>query len=361
MRGHVSKICLAILLHQAPKWNRVPPNIMLLEAVVTFAAISCSSNETYQMKTLTNSHQHPWLLLNLRNPEVVSRMMDEISDGSREELIFLLFLVFYALTLRGSETLAEQYLAIITPKASFAFFASVLAAIAPAQGDNGFRAIGELLLSPRTQFLTPIAGHSVSDDTSNFPQLRRSHQDLFNSYDLQLGASELPDPKIAAILLLLSKDLSSGVQWQLQSLNLNLRNPWLQLAAYMIANSRIPNRFCMDIRASPDHRVYNMLGALSLPRYFGYGSTTHRAWCERHIWTSFIGSMEPAISFLVLYSCMVSFDEFDLPLFSNYHGALHLLFNPTLPDHHFPKGWKILHKFMYWHAGSAFVLCSLPL
>ena len=350
MRGHVSKICLAILLHQAPKWNLIaPPNIMLLEAVVTFAAISCSSNETYQMKTLMDSHQHPWLLLNLRNPEVVSRIMDEIGDSSQEELIFLLFLVIYALALHGSATLAEQYLAIITPKADFAFFASVLTAIAPALGDCGFCEIGELLLSPQTQFLTPMAGHSVSDDISNFPQLRCGHQDLFNNYDLQLGASELPDPTIATILLLLSKHLSDNVRSQLQSLGPNLRNPWLQYAAYLIAERLIPDGSCLDIMTSPDQKVHNMLGALSLLRYSeGDVYSAHDRYPSLN---SFLGSTEPAICCPVLYHHKVWSDGVVPPLVRDVLGAFGILFNPTLPDHHLPKGWNILHKFMYRHEG----------
>ena len=280
-------------------------------------------------------------------------MTDEIGDSSREELISLLFLIIYALTLRGSKALAEQYLVMITAKADFAFCASALTAIAPALGDDGFRVIGKLLLSPRRQFFTPPAGGSVSHNMADPPQLRHSHQDLFNSYDLHIGANEFPDPKIAAILLLLSKDLSLKVREQLQSLDLNLRNPWLQLAAYMIANHRIPDGSCMDIGPSPDHRVHSMLGALSLPWYLEDNGLIHTRLDEFCISGSFLGSMEPAISFPVLYSCILGLDEFVLPLFPDRHGALHLLFNPTLPDHHLPKGWNILRIFMYWHRGSA--------
>ena len=349
MRYHIGKICLAILLHQVPEWNRrTPPNIMLLEAVVTFTTISCSSNETYQIKTLTNSHQHPWLLLNIQNSEAVSRMTDEIGN-SCEELISLLFLVIYALTLRRSKALAEQHLDMITAKADFPCCASALAAIAPALGDDGFRVFGKLLLSPQRQFFIPPAGGFMSNNMANPLQLRRGHQDLFHSYDLQIGANKFPDPKIAAILLLLSKDLSRKVRRQLQSLDLNLRNPWLQLAAYMIANHCILDSSCMDIRTYPDHRVYNMLRALSLPWYLAGGGIISRAWDKHHILNSFLGSMEPIISYPVLYSCMLSSNKNVLWLSSDSHCALHLLFNPTLPDHHLPKGWNILHNFMYWH------------
>ena len=55
-------ICLEVLLNNAPKWHSIDPSdIVLLEAVVTLAAISCSSDKAYQLKILTNSR-----LLSLR-------------------------------------------------------------------------------------------------------------------------------------------------------------------------------------------------------------------------------------------------------------------------------------------------------
>ena len=333
MGDYVSRICLAVLLHQAPKWNQMtPPSIMLIEAVVTLVAVSCSSNETYQMKTLTNSHQYPWLLLNLRNIDLIRRMRDEIASRWREEVISILFLVIYALTLVGSERLAEQYLAIITAKADFASCASALSKIAPALGDDGFRAIGELLLSPQTQFSTTKAGVSMSNNTSATPQVRQTHLDLFNNYDLHLGTSEFPDPKIAAILLLLSKNLGTTVRLDILNLKLVLRDPWLQIAANKILRHRISDEPTMDMPLFHDHRVCNMLGAFSLL----HGSSITGTLTQ----PVFLGSSEPTICCAALRHFVASMPSHDLS------GAVHVVFNPKLPNHHLSKGWDILNLFM---------------
>ena len=137
MKHHVSKICLAILSHQVPKWHWLSrPEAMLIEAVVTLLAISCSSDEVYPVKTLTNSYQHPWLLLNLRNPELITRMFEDVHQRWYEGLISVLFLVVYALTQRDSPSLTQRYLAKITVKADFLLCASSLTAIAPVLGDR---------------------------------------------------------------------------------------------------------------------------------------------------------------------------------------------------------------------------------
>jgi len=71
-------ICVGILSGQAPRWDfETRPDIVFLEAVVAFVAISCSSDVTYQRKTLNNSHQYPWLLLNLRNPELIRNVIED--------------------------------------------------------------------------------------------------------------------------------------------------------------------------------------------------------------------------------------------------------------------------------------------
>ena len=348
MKHHVSKICLAILLHQAPKWNQITlPDIMLIEAMITFAAISCSSNEIYQLKTFTNSHQHSWLLLNLRDPDLVTRTMDEIDDDRHEELISLLFLVIYALTLRGSKGLAELYLDIITARADFAFCASALSTIAPALGDDGFRAIRELLLAPQTQFLSPTA---MSNNVSDFPQVRHSHQDLLNNYDLHLGASGSPDPKIAAILLLLFK----GGNIREIGHDIALINPWLWCVANMLAFSGyIPHSHSMEIRSFRDCRVHNMFGALSLLQHAS-GLNIYDIPYPVCFLASFLEASNPAISCPVLYHYMEFVHYNTSPPSCYFSGALHIVFNPILPSHHLPRGWGILyrflHKFDYYNA-----------
>ena len=351
MKHHVSKICLAILLHQAPKWDqKTTPNIMLIESVVTLVAISCSSNEAYQMKILTNSHEHPWLLLNLRNPELISRMIENIHRSRDNEPISLLFLVLHALILRGSVTLAAQYLAIITAKVDFVLCASALTAIAPALGDDGLSAIGGLLLAPQTQFLTSDSDNVMSE----------IHQGLFMNYDLQLEASQLPDPNIFAILLLLAKNLDPLVGQQLQGTDLKLKNPWLEFAAKLIYWVDLTGKPGIDMRSICDSRLRNMLVALCLQR-----SLTS---------VSFLESRELSISSSALLSHLrngISHSNL-LPPSHYLPGAVHALFNPILPDNYLHKGWKILHEFMggfeklsvEWRqtfAEAFFTLSCLPL
>ena len=341
---HVSKICLTILLHQTPRWNqKTPPNIMLIEAVVTLAAISCSSNETYQRKTLANSHHHPWLLLNLRNPELIDRVIENMDHNSREELISLLFLVLYGLLLRGSKALAVRYLAIITAKCDFASCASALTVIAPALGNDAFFAIGRSLMARQTQFLTPEVDVSMSDP----PRIGLNHHGLLDSYDLLLGVDRLPDPGILAILLLLSKDLGPSVKQRLQGTDLELRNPWLQLVANVIAQRVIPDESGMDYKPFPDDKVHNMIAALTLSRY-SEGEIIHSTARESLLLASFLPSREFAISSLALHHYLQTVISYSNPPPPSRYlsGAVYALFSPILPDDYLPKGWEILHMFV---------------
>ena len=341
---YVSKMCLTILLRQAPRWNqKTSPNIMLIEAVVTLAAISCSSDETYQRQTLTNSNQHPWLLLNLRNPELISGMINNINHSSRKELISLLFLVLYGLFLRGSKALAVRYLAIITAKCDFPLCASALALIAPALGDDAFFAIGGSLLAPQTQFLRPEVDGSISDPL----QIGPTHQGLFDNYDLQLGASRFPDRENLAILLLLSKNLDPRVVQQLQGTDLKLRNFWLHLVANVIAQRDIPDETGMDFEPFHDHRVHNMIAALSLLRYSD-GTVIHSIARGSLLLASFLPSREFTISALALRHYLETVTSYSNPPPPSRYlsGAVHALFSPILPDDYLPEGWNILHMFV---------------
>lgn len=220
MRSCATAICLPILSRHAQKWNsKIPPNIMVVEAVITFAAISYSETETDQIQILSNSRQYPWLLQNLRNTGLTS-MMTDVTDGiGRRELISLLFLIVYALNLRGSATLAAQYISMITESADFCLCASALTAIAPALGNQGFRTIRNSLLAPQTQLLElSDTDYALVWKSPTFSRLQRRRQYLLKNYD-PLG---FPDPNILAILLLLSKRLSPDVRMQLQHLDLKL-------------------------------------------------------------------------------------------------------------------------------------------
>ena len=320
---HVSKMCLTILWHQAPKWNRkTPPNIMLIEAVITLAAISRSSNETYQRETLTNSHRHPWLLLNLRNPKVISGMIENMNDSSQKELISLLFLVTYGLFLRGSEDLARQYLAIILAKCNFSLCASGLVVIAPALGDDLFVVVGGLLQEPQTRH-------------------------LLKNYGLQLGASQFPDPESLAILLLLSRNLQRSVRWQLRYTGLKLKNPWLHLVASVIAQYNIPDESGMDFKGFHGHRVHNMIAALSLSRY-SEGYLIHSTARESLLLASFLPSREFIISSLALSHYLETVISYSNPPPPSHYlsGAMQALFSPILPDNYLLNGWKILQMFV---------------
>ena len=321
----ITKICLTILLHQAPRWNqKIPPNIMLIEAVVTLAAISCSSNETYQRKMLANSHQHPWLLLNLRDPEVISSMIENINDSSRKELISLLLLVIHGLSLWGSKALAVQYLAIIRAKRDFLLCASILVGIPPALANDVFFAIGGSLRVPQAL-------------------------GLFNNYDLLLGPSQPPDPECFAALLLLSKNLEPWVKQQMTwHPKIVLGNPWLQFIANAITRCDIPDEFGMVFDPFHDHRVHNMIAALSLLPYSEERTVIHWRDRESLFLASFLPLREIAISSLALHHYLKTVISCSNPPPPSHYlsGAVHALFSPILPDDYLSKGWEILHMFV---------------
>jgi hypothetical protein len=67
-------------------WGRRTDDVeLLLEVVVTPAAISCSPDKAYSLQTLTNRHPYPWLLLNFRNPVLQScRRYAEVRGLNRD-------------------------------------------------------------------------------------------------------------------------------------------------------------------------------------------------------------------------------------------------------------------------------------
>jgi len=177
-----------------------PPDIFLLERVVTLAAISCPPDRAYRLNILAKSRQCPWLLLNLRNPDLISILLKDAPDSCRERLITLLFLVLYALICRDSTPLADQYFAIIAAEGELPLYISALTAIAPYIGHDGLSEIGTMLAPPRTQEL----------NESGFNKPTTVQEELLKMYDLQLGASVNPGPNIFATLLMLSKYPPSG-------------------------------------------------------------------------------------------------------------------------------------------------------
>jgi hypothetical protein len=94
------EICLAILS------NHPYSLVELLEAVVTLAAVSCSSEHANRRHILTSSRKYPWLLRNLRNPALFANWFEDIPPDYHKQLFSLLFLVIDILIWRGSYPLA---------------------------------------------------------------------------------------------------------------------------------------------------------------------------------------------------------------------------------------------------------------
>jgi hypothetical protein len=337
-------ICLSMLLDDAPKWDHInPPDIVLLEAVVTLAAISSSPRRANRLSILNRSCEHPWLLLNIRDPHLISTMFESTPSDYHKQLISLLFLVLLALIYRGSYPLAIQYFTIITAKGDLPLYTSALTAIAPSISDEGLSTIGRMLLVPQTQELT-----SIRDDRMFFDQVyahRTFQEALLTSYDHQFGASENPDPNIFAILLMFSKHLPSGTIKELQNLNLELKNPWLRLAARVVAQLDIPDGSGLPMGLFHDHRVHNMIAALSLLRYTE-GKVTE--YTESLLLASFLESRDVAISSVALeYSMKTAISYSDPPAASCYLStAVSTAFNFILPDHQLRMGWNLLDIFV---------------
>ena len=337
------EICLAILLGHTPKWGyHNPPDIVLLEAMVTLLAISCSPDRANQRNILTRSRENPWLLLNIRNPNLITTFFEGTRSDDHEQLISLLFLVVYALMHRRSYPLAVQYFIAITAKGDLPLYTSGLTAIAPFMSDNGLTAIGRMLVAPQTQELTsimeaPTSVHGVT--ATEFPEA------LFKNYDHQLGASDHPDPNFFAILLMLFKGLSYVEIMGLQYCNQELRNPWLRLTARMVANLDNPDGSGVQMELGFDHRVHNMVAALSLLRYTE-GKVTQ--YTESLLLASFLQSQEFAISSVALeYYTKTVISYLDPSAPSRYLShAVHAVFNLMLPDHQLQMGWLILEIFV---------------
>ena len=337
------EICLAILSDHCPKWSyNNPPDIVLLESVVTLLAISCSPDGGNGRNILTNSRENPWLLLNIRNPNLIFTFFACTHSDRREGLVSLLFLIVYALMYRRSYPLAVQYFTFITVEGDLPLYASALTAIAPFIRDDGLIAIGRMLVAPQTQQLTPIM--ETPRFVHSFTPITFS-EELFKNYDRQLGASGHPDPYFFAILLVLRKGPFTlkilGMKRDYQE----LKNPWLRLAARVLARLDNPDGSGVPIGSFHDHRVHNMIAALSLLRYTE-GKVTQ--YTESLLLSSFLESREFSISSIALEYYMkttTSYSDHSAP--SGYlFRAVHSVFNVMLPDHQLQKGWPILETFV---------------
>jgi len=333
-------ICLPILMGHARKWDRgSPPDIVLLDAVVTLAAISCSSDRANRLNILSSSRDHPWLLLNIRNTNLISTLYEGTPPEDHKQLTSLLLLVVYALIIRRSHALAVQYLTIITAEGDLPLYVSALTAIAPSMTEAGLSAIGRALVTLWTE-----------DIISIFYGATTYHEDyllgeLFNSYDERLGASENPDPNIFAILLIPSKQHSSYMRERMERGSIDLKNPWLSLAARVAAQLDIPDGPGLPMELLYDHRIHNMIAALSLLPY-AQGNVTHST--ESFLLVSFLQSTELVISSVAVeYYMKNMISHSDPPAPSCYlSAAVSSAFNIMLPEEQLWRKWAILDIFV---------------
>ena len=159
---------------------------------------------------------------------------------------------------KGREGNLSQF---ITSNGDLPLYTSALAAAAPTMNDNILSAIGRTLVAPQTQESTGVIGHSMLRGERVF------HEELLKNYDLQLGVDKNPNPNFFSIVFMLSKRVPSRTIKELENANLKLRNPWLRLAARVVARLNIPDGLGLPMGWFRGHRVHNMIAALSLLRY----------------------------------------------------------------------------------------------
>ena len=331
------EICLAILSGDALKWNKPhPPDIVLLEAVVTLAAISCCPRLAGRRGILRSSREYPWLFLNIRNPALFDRPLNYLCIDRTKQFISLLFLVVYALICRDSTPLASHYYTIITTKGGLPRYASALAAIAPSMSHVGLYTIARALVVPRAHHSTLLLDYPWDSIYCVV------EEQLFKNYDSLLGANETPDPNFLAILLMQSKNLPS---YPILKLDQKIKNTWLRLAARVVARLDIPDGFSLPKGLRYDHRFHHMIAALALLRYTE-GKVTQ--YTESLLLASFLQSRQFAISTVALNYYMKTILSSSGPSGPSCYlaGAVHAVFNVMFFDHQLWWGWVILEKFV---------------
>jgi len=333
-------ICLKILLNYFPSVEDLSSfdfDMKFLEAVVTLAAISCSPTLGNRQNIVTSSREHPWLFPSMRNPALFGNWFEHTPSVCHKPLVSVLFLVVYALLQRPSSTLAHQYLAIITAKGDFPLYTSALTAVAPAIGDAGLLAIGGLL-GAQTQESTSVTIRSTS-----YPRYAVL-EGLLKYYDRHLGARN-PDPNLFAILLVLSIYKSPFGIVELKKPDLELENPCSRLVARVIAGLDIPDGSGLSMELFSDHRVQNMIAALSLLRY-KWGRVTQ--YTESLLLASFLQSREFAVSSAALeYYIETATVSSDPSASSSYLSqGVRSVFNAMLPDRQLQMGWSVLESFV---------------
>jgi hypothetical protein len=332
-------ICLPMLMDSAKKWcHGNPPDIVLLEAVATLAAVSCTPDRTNRLNILSSSRNHPWLFLNIRNANLISTLYEDTASDDHKQLTCLLLLIVYALITRESYALAVQYFTIITVKGALPLYASALTAIAPFMTERGLSAICRMLVAPQAQDLIPrLRQYSYSIAPVGVLE------QIFDEYDKRLGANENPDPNIFAILLVLSNHFPLPIRRQMQ--NRNIKNLWLRLAARVATQQNILDESDLPMGLFHDHRVHNMIAALSLLRYVR-GNVTH--YTESLLLASFLQSREISISSVALEYYMETTVSYpDPPAPSCFlSAAVSSTLNILLPEEQLWRRWTILGIFV---------------
>jgi hypothetical protein len=344
---YLVEICVDILFDHLRRGST--PSDILLESVVTLAAVSCVPDHENRPNITTSTREHPWLFLNFRNPALFGTWFEDTPPERHKPFISLLFLVVYALTKRQSFTLVDQYFAIITAKGDLPLYASALTTVAPAIGNAGLSFFAGMLVTPVSAIHLPFETLGQTQPLLFMPLLATVKytvlENLLKSYDRYLGTSKNLEPSIFAIVLVLSKDLRSFAIRRLERLDLELRNPYTRLVARVIARLDIPGGSGLPMELCSDHRVNNMIVALSLLRYTE-GRVTQ--YTESLLLASFLHSRELTISSVALeYYMKTAISHSDSSAPSSYLSrTVHAVFNPMLHDHQLQMGWRILETFV---------------
>jgi len=248
-------------------------------------------------------------------------------------------MVIYLLMSHHSHPLAVQYLTVITAKGNLPLYTSALTAVAPYIEEYFLSVIIRMLVAPQTQDLIPIIRYARNYRESFF------QEELLENYDLQLGAGEIPDPNFLAIVFMLSKHVPSDTIEALKDVNMELKNPWLRLAAKVVARLDIPDGSGLLMRSFHDHRVQNMIAALSLLQYT---QGTISQYTEFVLLESFLESQDFCISSVALGYYMKTAISHPGPPAPSYclSAAVSATFNFILPDHLLGMGWELLVIFL---------------
>ena len=196
----------------------------------------------------------------------------------------------------------------------------------------GLSAIGRMIVAPQTQELTRMIGDSMLFGAHTYLE------EMLKTYDLQLGTNENPDPNFFAILFILSKHGR-------YRLDRELKSPWSRLAARVVARLDIHDGSDLPMVSFGDHKIHNMIAALSLRRYTR--RTVHQN-TEFLLLGSFLESREICISSVALEYYMrtaISYPDPPAPpcCLSTVVSAA---FNFILPVHQLWMGWAILGLFV---------------